>query len=41
MEGIAVSDYYVYGRPTFILFDKEKKVVNKNSSFNEIVELIK
>jgi thiol-disulfide isomerase/thioredoxin len=40
-EGKAVSDYYVYGTPTFILFDKDKKNVDKNSSFNEIVQLIK
>lgn len=35
-KGKAVNDYYIYGTPTFILLDKDKKIVGKYSSFAEI-----
>lgn len=35
-KGKAVNDYYIYGTPTFILLDKDKKIVGKFSSFAEI-----
>lgn len=34
--GKAVSNYYVYGTPTFILLDKDKKIIGKYSSFEAI-----
>ena len=36
-EGQAVQDYYVYGTPTFIMLDKDKKIVGKYASFNELM----
>ena len=35
-DGQAVKDYYIYGTPTFILLDKDKKIVGKYTSFAEI-----
>jgi len=35
-NGKAVKDYYVYGTPTFILLDKDKKIVGKYSSFSQV-----
>ena len=35
-EGKAVNDYYIYGTPTFIVLDKNKKIVDKYSSFEGI-----
>lgn len=32
-EGPAVTDYYIYGTPTFILLDRDKKIIGKYSSF--------
>lgn len=32
-EGKAASDYFVYGTPTFILLDEDKKILKKASSF--------
>ena len=32
----AVKDYYIYGTPTFILLDKDKKIVGKYSSFEQV-----
>ena len=40
-EGKNVNDYYIYGSPTFILLDKERKIMGKFSSFNELVKEIK
>lgn len=39
-KGKAVNDYYIYGTPTFIVLDKEKKIVGKYASF-EGVEKVK
>lgn len=33
--GKAVNDYYIYGTPTFILLDKDKKIIGKYSSLNQ------
>jgi len=35
-ESPAVKDYYIYGTPTFILLDKDKKIIGKYSSFNQV-----
>jgi thiol-disulfide isomerase/thioredoxin len=35
-EGKAVSDYFVYGTPTFIVLDKDKKILGKYSSFDSM-----
>ena len=32
-DGKAATDYFVYGTPTFILLDKDKKILKKASSF--------
>jgi thiol-disulfide isomerase/thioredoxin len=32
-NGQTVKDYYVYGTPTFVLLDKDKKIIKKASSF--------
>jgi thiol-disulfide isomerase/thioredoxin len=34
----AVSDYYIYGTPTFVKLDKDKKIVAKQSSFEQILK---
>ena len=33
----AVKDYYVYGTPTFVLLDKQKKILKKASSFDAVL----
>ena len=35
-NGQAVKDYYVYGTPTFILLDKEKKIIKKIARFIDL-----
>lgn len=35
-NGAAVTDYFVYGTPTFILIDKDKKIIGKYASFENI-----
>ena len=35
-EGKAVNDYYIYGTPTFIVLDKDKKIVGKYASFEGV-----
>ena len=35
-EGKAVNDYFVYGTPTFIVLDKDKKIVGKYASFEGV-----
>jgi len=35
-EGNVVTDYYIAGTPTFIRLDKDKKIVGKYSSFEEL-----
>ena len=35
-KGNAVNDYFIYGTPTFMLLDKDKKIVGKYTSFAEI-----
>ena len=35
-EGKAVTDYFVYGTPTFIVLDKDKNIVDKYSDFKSI-----
>ncbi len=38
-NGKAVNDYYIYGTPTFILLDKEKKILGKYTDFKAIVKI--
>ena len=33
-NGKAAKDYFVYGTPTFILLDSQKKIIKKGSSFD-------
>ena len=40
-DGKAVNDYYVYGTPTLVLLDKDKKIVNKFSSFEQLETFLK
>jgi thiol-disulfide isomerase/thioredoxin len=35
-DGKAVTDYYIAGTPTFIRLDKDKKIIGKYSSFEEL-----
>ena len=37
-EGKAVNDYYIYGTPTFIVLDKDKRIIGKHSSFKGFVK---
>ena len=37
-EGKAVKDYYVYGTPTFILLDSEKKIIRKTASLDSLLK---
>lgn len=37
-KGKAVTDYYVFGTPTFIFFDKNKNIVGKYSSWESAVK---
>jgi thiol-disulfide isomerase/thioredoxin len=39
-EGKAVSDYFVYGTPTFILMDKDKKILGKYTSLEQLKTFI-
>lgn len=39
-DGKAVTDYYVYGTPTFILLDKEKKILGKYTSLEQLKTFI-
>jgi len=36
-NGKAVKDYYVYGTPTFILLDSEKKIIQKTASLDSLL----
>ena len=36
--GKVVNDYYIYGTPTLVLIDKDKKIMGKNSSFEELIK---
>lgn len=36
-EGKAVNDYYIYGTPTLVLLDKDKKIVGKYSKFEDLI----
>lgn len=40
-EGKAVNDYYIYGTPTLVLLDKDRKIMGKFSSFNELEKVLK
>lgn len=40
-DGAAVSDYYVYGTPTLILLDKDKKIIDKFSNEEGLFEYFK
>lgn len=37
-EGKAVMDYFIHATPTFILLDKDKKIIDKYSSFDAITK---
>lgn len=39
-EGKAVNDYFVYGTPTFIVLDKDKKIQSKHAAFNNLISTI-
>jgi thiol-disulfide isomerase/thioredoxin len=39
-EGKAVTDYFVYGTPTFILLDKDKKILGKHTSLDQLKTFI-
>ena len=39
-EGKAVTDYYVYGTPTFIVLDKDKKILGKFPSIEQLEAFI-
>jgi hypothetical protein len=32
-EGPVIADYHIYGTPTFILLDGDKKIIGKYNSF--------
>ena len=36
--GKVVNDYYIYGTPTLVLLDKDKKIMGKNASFEELIK---
>lgn len=40
-EGKYVNDYYIYGSPTYILLDKERKIMGKFSSLIELQKALK
>ncbi len=40
-EGKAVNDYFVYGTPTFIVLDKDKKIMGKYADFKAIDKINK
>ena len=33
-DGAAVNDYFIFGTPTYILLDRDKKIISKSSSFS-------
>lgn len=39
-EGKAVTDYFVYGTPTFIVLDKDKKILGKHTSLDQLKTFI-
>jgi thiol-disulfide isomerase/thioredoxin len=39
-DGKAVTDYYVYGTPTFILLDKDKKILGRYTSLEQLKTFI-
>ncbi len=39
-DGKAVSDYYVFGTPSFLVLDKDKNILGKFSSFGSIVDFL-
>lgn len=39
-EGKAVTDYYVYGTPTFIVLDKDKNILGKFPEFEQLKTFI-
>ena len=38
-DGTVASDYYIYATPTMFLLDKEKRILGKPTSFEELKEL--
>lgn len=40
-EGKVVNEYYIYGTPTFIVLDKDKKIVGKYADFKAIEKMNK
>lgn len=36
----AAQDYFIYGSPTFIVLDKNHKIIDKVVSFNAVIELL-
>lgn len=40
-DGKAVTDYYVYGTPTFIVLDKDKNILGKYADFKAIEKINK
>jgi thiol-disulfide isomerase/thioredoxin len=39
-DGKAVNDYYVYGTPTFLVLDKDKNILGKHTSFEQLKTFI-
>lgn len=39
-ESAAVSDYYIYGLPTFIILDKDHKIVGKYALWEEAIPVL-
>ena len=39
-EGDLASQYFIYATPTMFLLDKEKKILGKPMTFNELVSLL-
>jgi thiol-disulfide isomerase/thioredoxin len=37
-NGQAVKDYYVYGTPTFVLLDSEKKIIRKTAALDSLLK---
>jgi len=39
-KSAAVSDYYIYGSPTFIVLDKDHKIVGKYALWEEAIPVL-
>jgi len=39
-KSAAVSDYYIYGLPTFIVLDKDHKIVGKYALWEEAIPVL-